>query len=59
MGEPIATNLLGRHVVWNDGNRGSDGGTVIAVTFWQGGFVLLVATAEGLRQKNATGVRVE
>lgn len=54
----VSTNLLGRQVVWYSG-RGRDGGTVVAVTFYQGGFLLLVATDEGLQTKNASGVRVE
>jgi len=53
----VSTNLLGRHVT-RYGDRGKEGGSVVAVTFWQGGFVLLVATDEGLRQKSASGVVV-
>ena len=57
-GEPVATNLLGRVVAWY-GGRGREGGTVVAVTFYQGGFLLLVHTDEGLQTKHASGVRVE
>lgn len=56
--EPVATNLLGRHVAWY-GGRGREGGAVVAVSFYQGGFILLIATDEGLQQKSASGVRVE
>ena len=58
MDTPVSTNLLGRHVAWY-GDRGREGGAVVAVTFYQGGFVLLVATDDGLRTKNASGVKVE
>lgn len=54
---PVATNLLGQHITWS-GSRGSCGGTVVAVTFTQGGFLLLVATDEGMVTKAAGGVRV-
>jgi hypothetical protein len=59
MTEYVSTNLLGRTAVWYDGGRGRDGGTIVAVTFYQGGFILLIATEEGLRTKNASGVRIE
>lgn len=54
----VSTNLLGRHVTWY-GDDGHDGGSVIAVTFWQGAFVLLIATYQGLRQKTATSVKLD
>ena len=57
-GPAVATNLLGCHVTYY-GDRGREGGTVVAVTFWQGGFVLLIATDEGLRQKSASGVTLD
>jgi hypothetical protein len=54
----VATNLVGRHATWlSDGRRES--GTVVAITFWQGGFVLLIAMSDGLRQKTASGVTVD
>jgi len=58
MPEPIVTNLLGRYARWwNNGH--STGGTITAVTFYQGGFVLLVLTDQGLQTKTATGVSIE
>ncbi len=57
-GAPLSTNLLGQHVVWSSsGHR--VGGTVVAVTFYEGSFMLLVATDDGLQTKHHTGVRVE
>lgn len=58
MSEQVTTNLLGRHVTWYVDGR-QDGGSVVAVTFFQGGFMLLVHTDRGLIQKIASGVSVE
>ena len=58
MSAPVVTNLLGRYAVWY-GDRGREGGTVVAVTHDRGQFVLLVQTDEGLRTKGATNVRIE
>jgi len=54
--ESVATNLLGRYVVWY-GDRGSEGGWVVAVTFYRGDFVLLVQTDEGLKTRRANDVK--
>lgn len=58
MTEHVATNLLGRHATWY-GDRGREGGAIVAVVLVQGGFLLLVNTDDGLRQKTAASVRVE
>jgi hypothetical protein len=56
--DAVATNLLGKFAAWY-GDRGREGGAIVAVAVFQGGFILLVQTDEGLRQKTATSVRIE